>query len=61
MNCTTKSAQCDFRTAPICPCPLDYLLSLAVEAVEEVERRHAGRKCEPGPKKVAKEDVRKAV
>jgi hypothetical protein len=36
-------AECAYRTAPICPCPLDYLLELAVEAVEAVESRRAGR------------------
>jgi hypothetical protein len=35
-------AECEYRTASICPCSLDYLLKLAVEAVEAVERRHAG-------------------
>lgn len=30
---------CEFRDKPGCPCPLDYLLQLAVEAVEAVERR----------------------
>lgn len=30
---------CDQQDAPCCPCPLDYLLALAVESVETVERR----------------------
>jgi hypothetical protein len=42
-------AECDYRTAPVCPCPLDYLLQLAVEAVEDVESRRAGRQCEQNP------------
>lgn len=32
-------ATCDRQDAPCCPCPLDYLLALAVEAIEKVERR----------------------
>jgi hypothetical protein len=34
---------CDYKDAPTCPCPLDYLLQLAVEAIERVERRRAHR------------------
>jgi hypothetical protein len=34
-------ADCEFKDRPACPCPLDYLLQLAVEAVEKVERRRA--------------------
>jgi len=30
---------CEFKDSPACPCPLDYLLQLAVEAIEGVERR----------------------
>lgn len=30
---------CANRDQPTCPCPLDYLLQLAVEAIESVERR----------------------
>lgn len=36
-------AACAFRDEPACPCPLEYLLQLAVEAVENVERRRAAR------------------
>ena len=36
-------AQCKYRDTPSCPCPLNYLLQLAVEAVEKVERRRAAR------------------
>ena len=32
---------CEFRDKPECPCPLDYLLQLAVETVERVQRRRA--------------------
>jgi hypothetical protein len=31
---------CQFRTTRHCPCPLDYLLPLAIEAVEAVDQRH---------------------
>jgi hypothetical protein len=30
---------CDYKDTSACPCPLEYLLQLAVEAVEAVERR----------------------
>jgi hypothetical protein len=36
--------QCKYQDTPSCPCPLDYLLQLAVEAVEKVERRRAARR-----------------
>jgi hypothetical protein len=41
--------QCKYQGSPSCPCPLDYLLQLAVETVERVERRRAARLavCEP--------------
>ena len=32
---------CEFKDTATCPCPLNYLLQLAVEAVEAVERRRA--------------------
>jgi hypothetical protein len=32
-------ADCEFRETAVCPCPLDYLLPLAVRAVETVEFR----------------------
>ena len=32
-------AKCEFRDQPVCPCPLKYLLPLAVSAVETVEQR----------------------
>ena len=35
--------ECEYRDTPNCPCPLDYLLQLAVEAVERVEHRRASR------------------
>jgi hypothetical protein len=39
----TICKDCDYRDKPNCPCPLDYLLQLAVEAVERVEHRRANR------------------
>lgn len=35
----TICVDCEFRDSPDCPCPLDYLLPLAIEAVERVQRR----------------------
>ncbi len=32
-------ADCQYREQPVCPCPLKYLLPLAVSAVETVEER----------------------
>jgi hypothetical protein len=40
----TICKDCDFRDKPTCPCPLDYLLQLAVEAIERVERRRTARR-----------------
>jgi len=34
---------CEYKDSPTCPCPLNYLLQLAVEAVEKVEHRHAAQ------------------
>ena len=39
---------CAFKDEPTCPCPLEYLLQLAVEAVESVERRVKLRREEQG-------------
>src|SRR5262249_13675917 len=36
-------AHCDYLESSICPCPMDYLAALVVEAVETVDRRRAGR------------------
>jgi hypothetical protein len=36
-------AYCELKDKPSCPCPLDYLLLLAVEAVETVGRRQEER------------------
>jgi hypothetical protein len=36
--------QCKNQDTSMCPCPLDYLLQLAVETVEKVERRRAARR-----------------
>ena len=38
---------CEYQDTPMCPCPLDYLLQLAVEAVERVERGRAARESPP--------------
>jgi hypothetical protein len=32
-------AECEYQDQPVCPCPLKYLLPLAVSAVETVEER----------------------
>jgi hypothetical protein len=32
-------ADCEFQDQPVCPCPLKYLLPLAVSAVETIEQR----------------------
>jgi hypothetical protein len=37
----TICSDCEYQETPACPCPLDYLLKLAVETVEKVERRRA--------------------
>jgi len=39
----TICADCEYKDKPACPCPLDYLLQLAVEAIERVEDRRATR------------------
>jgi hypothetical protein len=36
-------ARCAFLHSSICPCPMDYLAVLVVEAVEAVDQRHPGR------------------
>lgn len=36
-------AECVNRPTSQCPCPLEYLLSLAVQAVETVDRRRRSR------------------
>jgi hypothetical protein len=39
-------SDCEYQDQPVCPCPLKYLLPLAVSAVETVEQRRvmlAGR------------------
>ena len=37
----TICSDCEYKDKPACPCPLDYLLQLAVETVEKVERGRA--------------------
>jgi hypothetical protein len=39
---TDICANCEFRETSVCPCPLKYLLPLAVQAVETVEFRRSG-------------------
>jgi len=39
----TICAECEYKDKSVCPCPLDYLLQLAVEAIERVEDRRATR------------------
>jgi hypothetical protein len=38
--------QCAFLHSSICPCPMDYLSVLVVQAVEAVDERHRGREGE---------------
>ena len=48
----TICSDCEYKDKPACPCPLDYLLQLAVEAVEKVDsRRAANRSINSGPNK----------
>jgi len=37
-------AHCVHHQTSICPCPMDYLATLLVEAVETVDERHADEK-----------------
>ena len=39
----TICVDCQYRDKPVCPCPLDYLLQLAVESVERVQRRRVAQ------------------
>jgi len=39
----TICADCEYKDQSPCPCPLDYLLQLAVEAVGKVEHRRTVR------------------
>ena len=38
-------AHCDYRATKDCPCPLEYLLELAVEAIEAVDERQEMSRC----------------
>ena len=42
-------SNCERKDKAGCPCPLDYLLQLVVEAVETVERRRATSAAPPLP------------
>jgi hypothetical protein len=35
--------KCTLHHSHLCPCPMDYLAVLLVQAVETVDRRHAGQ------------------
>lgn len=37
-------AHCKTRTTDQCPCPLDYLLLLAIQAIDAVDERHGREK-----------------
>jgi hypothetical protein len=37
----TICTDCEYKDTAFCPCPLNYLLQLAVQAVEKVERNRA--------------------
>lgn len=39
---------CKDKDSPSCPCPLDYLLQLAIEAVEKVQQRQAEQQVSGG-------------
>jgi hypothetical protein len=43
---TSVCANCAVRPTNQCPCPLDYLLLLTVEAIESVDAEHAERAAE---------------
>lgn len=36
-------SKCLYHHSDLCPCPMDYLTALVVEAVEKVDERHAVR------------------
>ena len=40
----TICSDCEYKDSVLCPCPLDYLLQLAVETVENVECRRSDRR-----------------
>ena len=42
-NRDTICTHCGFREASVCPCPMDYLAVLLVQAVETVDARRASR------------------
>jgi hypothetical protein len=42
-NRDTICTHCGFREASLCPCPMDYLAVLLVQAVETVDARRASR------------------
>jgi len=42
-------ATCPIKDGDGCPCPMDYLMVLAVQAVETVDQRHRTWTFSPGP------------
>jgi hypothetical protein len=49
----TICSDCEYKDSVFCPCPMEYLLQLAVETVENVECRRAGHRLKEeaaGPK-----------
>ena len=49
-NRETICGQCQFLHSDLCPCPMDYLAVLLVQAVEKVdERRKVRGGSQPGP------------
>lgn len=42
-NRATICAHCSALGADVCPCPMDYLAALVVQAVETVDARRAGQ------------------
>lgn len=52
--------KCAFLHSSICPCPMDYLSGLIVEAVETVDRRHDRTDEVPGPVGAGCSDLERA-
>jgi hypothetical protein len=50
-------AHCALLHSSICPCPMDYLGVLLIEAVESVDRRRAERGQAPPPRPIVDADV----
>lgn len=54
--------KCAFLHSSICPCPMDYLLSLILQAVETVDARHekAEQEVAPPEEAISLENIRRA-